>query len=184
MKVAVNEFVTRQTPESEFSHFNGSWDELVALVLANFENNRPGYRDGVILVSVPPTQFFTPVVELVEGDKLVGEYVARREGETPRINIRVQREEGKQEARSVDIVLYSHDTLAENNEQSTDAEWEIIAINAFPTEEVDTPINPMTLMHNHFGSDGGTNTNMSPAEFEDALRKSFKYWSNKAIASQ
>jgi len=180
---AIHSLVTRQTPDSDFSHFEGSVDELIELVRENFDQAKPGYRDGVLVVPVPPQHFYSAVTVLEAGDKLVGEYKSRQEGETPRIEMRVERPDwlGKPEAKSVDIILYSHDTLAEDDDAETDADWEIIAINAFPDEETDAPINPITLMHNHFGSDGGTKTNMSPEEFEAALEKSFKYWTNKAM---
>jgi hypothetical protein len=42
------------------------------------------------------------------------------------------------------------------------------------------PMKPGTLMHNHFGSDGGTSTQMSPEAFEKLLRKGFEYWKDKA----
>ena len=44
MKIHVNEFVKRQTAESRFSHFTGTWEELVEQVEANFEDAR-GYGD-------------------------------------------------------------------------------------------------------------------------------------------
>jgi hypothetical protein len=44
------------------------------------------------------------------------------------------------------------------------------------------PIDPMTLMHNHFGSSGGTATNMTDAELVAALRTSFMWWKDKAMA--
>ena len=40
---------------------------------------------------------------------------------------------------------------------------------------------PATLMANHFGIDGGTETHMSPAEFEAALKASYLYWWDKGI---
>ena len=62
----------------------------------------------------------------------------------------------------------------------TDAEWEIVSVNGHPTNEP-APIAPNTLMHNHFGSDGGSNTNMTAEEFEAAMRESFEYWKNKGM---
>lgn len=180
--IEINEFVKRQTPESDFSHFDGTWEELLKVVESAWSANfyRNGYRDGVILVNVCPDRFYTGVVELVEGDKLIGEYKSRREGEQPRQTIRVLRKGGKQRAKFVEIVLYRHDVLAENKENSADAAWEVISINAFPTI-CEPPIDPMTLMHNHFGSDGGTKTNLGDGEFVDLLKNSFLYWKNKGV---
>jgi hypothetical protein len=176
----INSFVRRQTPESDFSHFDGTWDELVLRVSEAYIVVRQGYRDGVILVRVNPDRFYTSVVELKEGDQLVGEYIPRREGEEPRQSVRVLRKARKQLAKFVEIVLYRHDVLMEKNENDTDAEWEIISINAYPTD-CEAPIELMTLMHNHFDSSGGTATKMSNDKFVAALEESFKYWKNKGF---
>ena len=70
----------------------------------------------------------------------------------------------------------------ENGEASSDAEWEIIAVNAHITNE-EVPIQPNTLIANHFQLDGGTATGMSAVEFEEALRKSVLFWKDKAMVS-
>ena len=180
----INSFVRRQTPESPYSHFEGTDEQLLQL-LNEWYNIAPrwtqGYREGVILVEVQPDGFYTGLVELRDGDTLVGEFKSRREGETPRMSINVEREgERKQPATRVQLVCYAHNVLAEDNDNETDADFELISINAYPTEEI-APIEPFTLMHNHFGSDGGTTTNLTPEEFETKLRESFKYWQNKAL---
>jgi|TARA_Y100000310_G_C20696831_1_gene826299 hypothetical protein len=190
MKVKLNSLVRRQIANSEFSHFEGTFEELEGLCQPGSSFVKSvinGYRDGVQLLNVDPTRFHTGIVVLNEGDNLVGKYEARQKGETPRKTTRIIRggdlcpvRDCKERAKSCQIVLYSHDVLAENNEVETDAEYEIIAINAVPTYEP-APINPTTLMHNHFGSDGGTNTNMTPEEFETALCESFNYWKDKAM---
>jgi len=41
----------------------------------------------------------------------------------------------------------------------------------------------MTLMHNHFGSDGGTDTKMSDSDFAAAMEVSFNYWKNKGMCN-
>jgi len=77
------------------SYWKISNAELVARVEKALASNNwgPGYIDGVIEVYIPvsPGEFFCPIVELVEGDKLIGEYRSRRSGEIPRKNIGVQR---------------------------------------------------------------------------------------------
>ncbi len=182
--VAMNSCAKRQTPESPFTHFEGTEEELIKMVSLDVAvgNSTQGYREGVILVPMDdPSRFFTGMVELREGDILVGKFEARQEGEAPRRAIRVRREgQGKQPAKCVEIVLYRHDVLAEKDENETDAAWEIVSLNGYPTE-VPAPISPITLMHNHFGSDGGTDTNMSPEKFEAALRESFTYHKNIAL---
>ena len=183
MKIHLNSFCSnRQTEDSPLTHWEISNTRLVELATAELESGRTkaGYRDGVVLVSVDPAGFKTGIVELNDGDQLVGEYKSRREGEAARISIYVAGDKGKQPAKMVEVVLYRHDVLAENNENETDSEWEIVSVNGHPTPEP-APIAPNTLMHNHFGSDGGSNTNMTAEEFEAAMKESFEYWKNKGM---
>ena len=178
--IAFSEFVRRQTATSEHTSWTLSEEEVLQLTQDHFEEAKEGYRDGVILVPVPPEGFFSPVVILEEGQALCGSFKARREGETPRKSIQADVEGPKTPAVGVDVILYRADVLAEDDDRSSDAEWEVISINARVTEE-EQPIAPMTLLANHFQADGGTATGMSPEEFEAALRVSYRYWSNKAM---
>ena len=184
MNIVTNNFVQRQTMESRFSHFSGNWTELEKLAEEHLETAKPGYRSGVILVCVPPDRFFSSMVELKDGDLLVGEFTPRRKGEAPRKTLGVPGR-NKLPAVKVDLVLYSSKVLAENEDNdlpAIDDNWEIISINASSTIG-DTPINPMVLMHNHFGSTGGTETNLSDGDFVDVLRQSFQFWRNKATCA-
>lgn len=146
-----------------------------------YNNTRAGYRDGVVLVSIDPTGFKSRVVELKDGDYLFGKFQKRREGETPRKKVGVLRNESLPDAKFVDVVLYSAAVLREDplNVIDDDVDYEIVAVLAKDIE--DEPIETEVLMHNHFGSDGGTATGMSDAEFVAALRKSFSYWKNRAF---
>jgi len=195
-EVHINSFVRRQTFDSPFTHFEGTDVDLLARIERS-EKIEPGYRDGVVLVVLEGEDaecFFTGLVTLQEGDQLTGEFAARREGETPRKSIRkafvvpediderrqIGDHNGKQPCKRVDVVCYSHDTLAEDNDAESEKPWEIIALNGYTTTE-SAPIAPNVLMHNHFHTDGGTATNMTPEEFEEALRVSFLYWKDKAL---
>jgi hypothetical protein len=197
-RVAINSFVRRQTPESPYSDWSWTDEQLLRLVDSNLDYGVPGYRDGVLIVPVAPYGFRTGLVTLQEGDELVGRYEARRPGEEPRKSVYARRvketlhstsdecdvwlEESRDKlpAHAVEIILYRHDVLAEDGDAETDADWEIISVNARMTLG-EAPIAPMTLMHNHFGSDGGTATNMTPEEFEAAMRQSFEFWKDKAM---
>ena len=192
--IEFSQFVRRQTVDSPFTHFEGQDWRLLFLIQKALSGNgkhwRQGYREGVVLIDVDASagEFYTGLVTLVEGDELVGKFEVRQEGEAPRATMRVKRRYNprdlgsrrKVEAKRVEIILYSHDVLMENDEASTPADWEIISINGYPTDEL-APIDPMTLMHNHFGSSGGTDTNLSPEEFEEKMREAFEYFKDKAL---
>jgi len=177
--VSMNEFVKRQTKDSSFSHWEISDEELISRVKASLSQGRKGYREGVLLVSVDPSGFFSSVVTLKDGDTLLGDFKPRKIGENPRKSIRVKG--NKIPAQSAEIVLYAHGVLKENGENNSDDDWEIISVNASPTKG-DTPILPDTLMANHFGLSGGTVTTMTNDQFVDALKASFLYWQDKALS--
>jgi len=207
MNIHVNSFVKRQTSDSRFSYFIGTWEELAYMAEEYLENAKPGYREGVILVPVPPRgfadeahadpssvltgslqnntipAFYSGVRLLAEDDALVGKFEARREGEGPRKVVTAIGAYNKMPARSVDLVLYSSIVLAEDGSNELPPEegnWEIISVNANPFDG-EMPIAPDTLMHNHFGSSGGTKTHLSDEEFVEMLRVSFDFWKDKVL---
>jgi len=191
--IFANPFVLRQTPESSQSHSDKSWDQLCQLALENFDKAIPGYRDGVLEVPIPADGVYSGVVTLSAGDKLSGQFAARREGETPRIEVRAHAS-SKLPAKQATIILYSSKVLAErvydddgnmvsgddNSQEPIDGNWEIVSLNASPVEG-DMPIDPMVLMHNAFGSDGGTATQMDDAELVALLRKGFNLWKDTVM---
>lgn len=176
--IAISNFVRRQTKDSEFSYWEHSDEEFLVLLNEHFCNKKAGYRDGVVLIPVPPERFYTSIVQLKEGDVLEGCYKARKAGEKPRKSVFASSRQ-KMPAKSVDVVLYRHDVLAENNEQSCDAEWEVISVNANPTEEA--PIPTGALIANHLQLSGGTSTGMTDSEFVALLRKSVEFWGDKVM---
>ena len=171
-------FAARQTAESQFSHWEFDTVELIHRIIDGFPDMEKGYRDGVILIPVDPDGFFSGVASLSPGDSLEGEYSSRQEGEDPRKHIFVAGD--KMPAKSVKVILYNKEVLAENNENRSDAEWEIISINASPTDE-DVPIPVDALIYNHFNLSGGTSSKMTNDEFCLTLRKSVQFWSDKAM---
>ena len=184
--IAVSDFAKgRHTKDSKYSFFDGAPEELVRLVEANFSKAKPGYRDGVVLVPVPPDRFFTSTIKLTEGMEFSGVYAPRQSGEKPYMQWTSKTPTGKVPAKSVDIVLYSYDTLLEGKENSADADWEIISINASSWEgkegEVE-PMHPETLMRNYFVEAGGTEMKgVTPEKFVEMLRHSREYWRDKTM---
>lgn len=189
-KVAAGEFVKRQTPESGYSHFDGSWELLEKLVEARLSMHgrpfagetspvTPGYRDGVVLVDMGPRfapLFRSAVVDLTEDSKLTASFAPRRIGEAP--FIRVSAKSKKQLAKFAQVVLYRHDVLAENNEAETDAEWEIVAIKARTTVD-EEPMDPYTMARNFLHLAGGTKGDFSAEDFA----KSIVYWNNHCMTT-
>jgi len=170
MTIKTNPFVRRQTKSSKFAHFEGTWEELERLTETHISEAKPGYRDGVVLVPVPPDGFFTSVVEVTTDSKLWASFEPRRRGEDPLVQV-TARGNAKTPAAAVDIVLYRHDVLAEGNEHSCDADWEIVSINARPTKE-DVPMDPVTMARNFLQMEGGTKGEFSADDFAKAI----VYW--------
>jgi hypothetical protein len=177
--LGINSFALRQVEDSRFSHFSGTNQELLDLVANSFDpKSQQGYRPGVFEVPVNPENFF--VVQLEEGDILVGKYEARREGETPR-KVVTTPSRRKSAAGSATIILYSSAVLAEDGDNAMPAipgNYEIISINC----DLGKPlgISPEVLMHNHFHSDGGTETGLSDSEFVALLKEAFVAHRNTA----
>jgi len=177
--IAMTEFARSRHTPSQRSHYTGTEKELLSLVKESFDNAKPGYRDGVVLIPVPVEGFYSGIIQLRDGAELWGLFHPRKEGEEPRKQ--VTGAGAKVPAKKVEIILYRHDVLVENGENETDCDWEIVSINASPSED-EVPIHPDTLMYNHFEMSGGTKTNLSDKDFIGRLRKSFKYWSDKVMA--
>jgi len=171
-KIGVNKFVLRQTPEAPYSHYEGTWEDLVALVEANFFRAKEGYKKGVALVPVPPEGFWSSTVPVTSETELRAIFQARREGEAKFLSVRAKG--GKAPAKFVFVVLYSKTVLGA--EATTDAVWEIVSINARETEE-EEPMDPMTMARNFLELPGGTKGDFTAEQFA----KSIVYWSTRAL---
>jgi hypothetical protein len=181
ISVAMTSFARkRHTKDGPYSWFDGSEEYLIYLIKKHFHEAVPGYRDGVVLVPVPPKDFYSSTVQLKGGEKLEGEYAPRQEGEEPRKRMWVKCG-SKMPAKTVHIVLYSHETLLEKQENETDKDWEIVSINASPTDG-EQPMTVGTLLSNYFGVSGGTDTKMTPEQLVGELKDAFFYWRDKALA--
>lgn len=181
-KVAAGEFVKRQTKDSGFSHFEGSWEQLEKLVEYWFIDKpytpftKPGYKDGVVLQELPPDFFRSAIVSLKPESKLTANYAPRRLGEAP--FIRVSAKAKKQQAKYASVVLYRHDVLMENNEADTDAEWEIVAIKARTSTE-EEPMDPYTMARNFLHLAGGTKGDFTAEQFAQSI----VYWNNHCMST-
>lgn len=180
--VACGEFVKRQTKESGFSHFEGTWDHLERIVASSMSKPqliRPGYKNGVILVDMDPgyihLHFYSSIVKLDEQTKLSASYAPRRRDEAPYIRIGAKTK--KQRAKYVSFVVYHKDVLMENNERETDAEWEIVAVKARVSKE-EEPMDPYTMARNFLHLKGGTKGDFSAQQFAESI----VYWNNHVMS--
>jgi hypothetical protein len=85
----------------------------------------------------------------------------------------------KMPARRAEVILYSHETLAQDGDApaTREADFYIISINAYTTEQAE-PMSPMTMARNFLGLKGGTRpeTPYTAQEFAESIL----YWSQHA----
>ena len=181
MKVAINNFVKRQIEGSGKTFSKTlSFEEIAKHAEMQLKKGDfvKGYREGVIKVNVDKMMikhFHCPIVEINEESKLVSKIVKRRSAELPYIQTKVvnglTQSPGK-----VQLILYSHKVLFENNENTTDSEWELISINSIPKGIEDLPMKPVTMMRNQLELPGGTKAFYS----SDEWAKSIFFWQKYA----
>jgi len=157
----ISKFVKRQTKESQFTHFNGTWYELEELLnnlykVDDFIDVKPGYREGVKLVSVNPHQFFTYTdFPMFEGMKIDCSWakVPGREHEPAKLQVRIL--EPKIKCNYVDIVLYKREVLEEDGDDVTGADWDVVSING-RLKKTPKPMSAITIIRNWLHLKGGT----------------------------
>lgn len=168
--IAINTFVHRQTAESAFSHFDGPNSVLVELAQSQFPQSKPGFRDGVVRVPVPAAGFYSGIVPITKDNvsQVISVFERRQEGEEFYLAHRL-RGVGKSPAVSVELILYNHAVfLDEDGDTTSDAEWEIVSINASPTKEP-TPQDPLSMARNQLHKVGGTEGALSPVAMAEAI---------------
>jgi len=173
--IKASKFVKRQTKESEFSYYDGTWSDLENITTALFSSARDGYRDGVKLINVrrPLQHFYSNVVPITEDLIFKTVFKARRDGENPVRKIIAYGH--KSWAKHVDIVVYRKDVLEEdplNIEHMTGADWEIVSINCSPYN-YELPMEPDTMARNQLANTengkGGTKANYSGDQFAQSI---------------
>ncbi len=180
-RVAVNEFVRRQTKESGKSFSSQLSFEDIALhaeLQMSAGYFKEGYRKGVRIVSAAANitkQFTCPFVKVDAATELSAKYVKRRPNE--KFYIQVRAKTGTLlPAGKVELILYHHDVLAENDEQSTTIEWELISFHALPEGIDKMPMGPITMMRNQLELLGGTKANYSATEWAHSV----EFWQHYA----
>ena len=179
-KVEINSFVLRQIKGSGKTYTNTlSFDEIAEdaeneMLKGNYKK---GYRDGVRIVMASNKNikyFHCPYVKIDNTTKLISSIVKRQDNEECYIQTRAK-SGALLKAGRVEYILYSHDVLVENNENSTNSDWELISIHSIPKGVDKMPMGPVTMMRNQFNLEGGTKAYYTSEEWADSVNFWQKY---------
>lgn len=173
MRVAMNNFARRQTADSGYSHYEGGFEALCTLVEHYLDNkvvlsNEDGAQ--VIRVVLPGDGFMAAVTQAQTGMEFSTLFDSRTPDEYPYFSFRAKGGD-KVPAIEADIILYNNRKLAIKAENSTNAEWEIVSINA-KRDTSEEPPHPVTMMRNQKNYPGGTKTSYTPEQWADSI----EYW--------
>jgi hypothetical protein len=182
VRIGITDFARRQTPSSKYNHFDGTWEELTALVTDWWNTRRASpHNSSVMRVPVPAEQlarFHTSIVAVTESTPLRAEFAPRVSGEAPFIQISAPGFP-KAPAKHAEIILYSHEILEKDGDAppTREADFYIVSINAYAGTD-DEPMHPMTMARNFLGLKGGTRPEIpyTAEEFAQAII----YWSRHA----
>jgi hypothetical protein len=178
VKLGWSEFaLTRHVPRGKHTWYEGTAEELLALVRTGWPDRRPGAGrddlDKVVIVPVAPARFVSSTVRVEENTVLHAVFDRRQAHEDG--FVRVTAEGPREDVRFASVVLYSAYTLLENGgKRSGDFDWEVVCLIAGPTE--DEPMDPVTMARNLLEKPGGTHCEYSAGEFAEAVW----YWSGRA----
>jgi len=182
---AINKMTAKHTPESPFTHWTCTNDELISRVSAAWAQRTSGDVEGSFIVPIDAAGIFTPIVELFEGDKLVGLFAPRfSQDEDPRLSVFVLRDEFvKLPAASCNVIVYMSAALGDH--ASTDADAEIISVNGETSgpkqDDADAePIMPTAFIANQLDLSGGSPTTLTIEEFKPKFDHVARYWARHA----
>ena len=115
-------------------------------------------------------------VKIDETTVLKAEMVRRRPEEEPYIQLRALSGTPLKTG-SVDLILYRHDVLAESDEQTSNADWELISFHAIPEGIHDMPMGPVTMMRNQLQLTGGTKAYYKSEDWAESVN----FWQRYAM---
>ncbi len=169
----------RYVPGGAHTWFEGTREELLDRVRTGWPRRRPGQGrtnlEEVVIVPVDPAGFVAGTVLVDQGTPLRAELVRRRPGEDP--YVRVLAAGPREPVRHAAVVLYGAATLAQDGgRRSSDADWEVVALVAGPTER--EPMDPLTMARNLLRKPGGTFCAYTAEQFAEAVW----YWARRAAA--
>ncbi len=169
----------RHLPGGRHTWYEKSNDELLDLVREAWPRRIPGAGRAdisqVVVVPVSPQHFVSNTVQ-VDGQTILHAHLDRRQpGEDA--FIRVTADGSREKAAFASVVLYSAETLTENNgTRSGDFDWEVVCLLAGTAEK--EPMDPLTMARNMLEKPGGTYAPYTAEEFAEAIY----FWSCRATA--
>ena len=180
LKLGWSDFATgRHKPGGKHTWYEGTASELLELVRAGWARRRPGAGrqglDKVVIVPVDPAGFVSSTVKVDENTVLHAVYDRRQVNEDG--FTRVTAEGPREEVLHASVVMYSADTLLENDgARSGDFDWEVVCLIAGPKEV--EPMDPLTMARNMLEKPGGTFCDYSAREFAESIW----YWAGRAAS--
>lgn len=175
LKLGWSDFASkRHLPGGKHTWFEGSGEELLCRVLDNWQHRKPGAGrmdcEKVVVVPVPADGFVSSTVKIDEQTTLHAIFDRRQAHEEG--FVRVTAEGPREKPEYASVVLYSAETLEENDgTRSGDFDWEVVCLIAGP--EPDEPMDPLTMARNMLEKPGGTYCHYSAEEFAESIW----YWS-------
>ena len=198
--IAINAFCGRQievVKTSKFGGFTGNADELLDIINKVLAT-RPKLEKPIEVVRFYTSELgfelnhnFVCTHDVVGKNERVKEvFEQRRSGEQPVVVREVHRAQ-RPVAHTVDLILYSRETLEKEGEKVSGADYELVSINTMPTEiplEVEETMAPSTLWRNYLSHIAGCPAGIGgtfrdkwadEAVFRAELEASEKYWADK-----
>jgi hypothetical protein len=182
--VGINEFVKRQT-KADFAGTKLTLAQLEQLRkkaedAIRTNKDKRGYADFVRVVSIKDPSIMSPIVKITPQNEkfLKTEMTKRREGEEEYEHRFFDSKDVKgTPAHHVDLILYTKEQLDKEKEAHTDADYDLISVNAEFSEK-SVPISVETMKRNEKGPEfGGSGHKHSPEEY--TVSESF--WKDHAM---
>ncbi len=174
MKIGWSNFALKRNKKGRHSKFTRKPTKLVELVRKHWKHRVPGVGridlNKVVVVPIVEKdlhKYFTcPWASVEDAHHLRAKVAKRQDHEDSYVEVHGKGK--KLKVKFAKVVLYSADTLLENDgERSGDYDWEIVAILAGPWER--EPMSPLTMARNYLQKTGGTYADYSAKEFAESI---------------
>lgn len=174
--IGINKFYRRQTADSKYSFFDGADESLILAVQQNFPLRKSGDQEGSIIVPIPAkigegSFCYSAVVEVNHYSFMNARCIASSQNNGQYL-IAPSVISNKQRAKYAEVILFSHESLKEIGENSTDKDYEIVSLNA--SDIPNPPEHPYQIAHKVLNN----NASYTPQEICEAII----YWGTHAFA--